>query len=76
LKYPRDVAIRERDANAGIDREAAVLPGEHVGGGLAVDEVPPSEPADEPVSHALGERREVGRGDRARGEKRDALGAG
>jgi hypothetical protein len=51
LEVVRDVAISERDAHARIDGKPAVLPGEHVGGGLGVDESPPSEPADEPAAH-------------------------
>ena len=60
LEVSRDVAISERDTHARIDGKPAVLPGEHVGGGLGVDEAPPSEPADESAAHLLGELGEIG----------------
>jgi pyrimidine-nucleoside phosphorylase/thymidine phosphorylase len=64
LEVVRDVAISERDAHARIDGKPAVPPGEHVGGGLGVDESPPSDPADEPAAHLLGELGEIGRAGR------------
>jgi hypothetical protein len=37
-KIARHVAVEERDPDAGVDREPAILPGEHVGGGSGVEE--------------------------------------
>jgi hypothetical protein len=39
LKVARHVAIQKADADARVDGEAAVLPGEHVGRGLGVERV-------------------------------------
>jgi hypothetical protein len=69
----RHVTIREGYADAGVDGKPAVLPGEHVARCIGVDESPPPKPADEPASHALGERRDVGRRGRQGGEQRDAV---
>ncbi len=45
LKTARYVAVEERDADARISGTPAVLPGEHVDGGLGIDEPPPGEPS-------------------------------
>lgn len=37
-EIPRHVTIGTRDADAGVDGKPAVVPGQHVGGGLGVDE--------------------------------------
>jgi hypothetical protein len=60
LEVARDVAIRKRHAHACVDGKPAVLPVEHVGGGLGVDESPPPEPPEKPAAHLLGELHEIG----------------
>ena len=64
LKIARHVAVDECDPDTCIDRKPAVLPGEHVGGGRGVDEARTPEPPDHAAADALGERGQIGLGDR------------
>jgi hypothetical protein len=76
LKAPRvarHVAVEKADADARVDRKAAVLPGEHVGGGLGVEESVAEEPAHESRADAPGERHESGGRDGPGRQKRDAF---
>ncbi len=56
LKIARHVAVEERDADAGIDRKPAMVPGEHVGGGVRIEKPLPFEPADHAAADPFGER--------------------
>jgi hypothetical protein len=62
-KIARHVAFEERDPDAGVDREPAVLLGNHVGGGRGVEEASEPEPADHAAAYPLGERGQVCGGD-------------
>ena len=64
LKIARHIAVDECDPDTCIDRKPAVLPGEHVGGGRGVDEARTPEPPDHAAADALGERGQIGLGDR------------
>ena len=64
LKIARHIAVDERDPDTGIDRKPVVSPGEHVGGGSGVEEVPPLEPADHAATHPLVERGQIDLSDR------------
>ena len=58
LKTPKialHIAIDERDPDACIDREPAVLPGKHVGGGSDVEESLHAEPPHDTTAYLLGE---------------------
>ena len=59
----RHVPVHEGDADARVDGKTAVLPGEHVGGGLGVEESVAEEPAHESRADAVGECQEIGRRD-------------
>jgi hypothetical protein len=59
-----------------VDREPAVVPGEHVGGGSDVEQALESEPADHAAPHPLGERGQVDLSDRSdRQERRRGVAA-
>ena len=45
-------------------RKPSILPAEHVGGRLGVEEPPPLEPAHDPAAHPLDELRQIGLRDR------------
>jgi hypothetical protein len=69
-KIARHIAVDERDPDAGVHREPAVLPGEHVGGGRGVEQAGKPEPADHPTTHSLCERGQIGLVDRSGRHKR------
>ena len=54
-KIARKIAIDERDPDACIDREPAVLPGKHVGGGSGVEESLHAEPPHDTTAYLFGE---------------------
>ena len=54
-KISRNIATDERDPDACIDREPAVLPGKHVGGGSDVEESLHAEPPHDTTAYLLGE---------------------
>jgi hypothetical protein len=70
LKIARHVAIEEGDPDTRVDRKAAVLPGEHVGGGRGVEQTLTPEPADHAAADPFGERGQVCGGERPGGQER------
>ena len=61
---------KERDPDTRVDGKPAVLPGEYVGGGSSVEQAREPEPADHAAADSLGERGQIGRGDRPRWDER------
>ena len=75
LKIARHVAVDERDPDAGVHRKPTVLPGEHVGGRIGVEEPLHAEPTHDTTAHPLGEGGEIRRRDRpGRQERRRPVG--
>ena len=75
-KIARHIAVDERDPDTGVDGKPAVLPGEHVGGGRGVEQPLHAEPPDHAATDPLGERGQIGRGDRpGRQERRRGVAA-
>jgi hypothetical protein len=70
LKRARHVAVEECDPHARVDGKPTVLPSEHVGGGMCVEEPLPAEPADHSAADPFGERGEVALGERPGGQER------
>jgi hypothetical protein len=70
LKIAGHVAGKERDPDTRVDGNPAVLPGEYVGGGRRFEQVREPEPADHAAADSLGERGQIGRGDRPRWDER------
>ncbi len=70
LKIARYVAVEERDADARVDRKPAVLPCEHVGGGVRIEKPLPLEESDLAAADPFGERGEVALGERSGGQER------
>ena len=64
LKVARHVAVDERDPDAGVHRETTVFPAEHCGSRVGVEEPLHAEPAHDTTAHLLGERGQIGLGDR------------
>jgi hypothetical protein len=60
LKIARHVAVDECDPDTRIDGKPAVLPGEHVGGGVDVEQALHAEPPNHTAPHPLGERGQIG----------------
>jgi YD repeat-containing protein len=52
----RNIAVDERDPDACVDRKHAVLPGNHVGGRIGIEELLHTEPPHDATPHPLGER--------------------
>ncbi len=55
LEIAGHIAVDECDPDACIDREPAVLPGKHVGGGSDVEESLHAEPPHDTTAYLLGE---------------------
>ena len=70
LKVARHVAVEECDADARVDRKSAVLPGEHVGGGVRIEEPLPLEPTDHAAADPFGDRGQVCGRERPGGQER------
>jgi len=70
LKVARHVAIDERDPDASVHRETTVFPAEHCGGRVGVEEPLHAEPAHDTTAYLLGERGQIGLGDRPSRQKR------
>ena len=64
LKIARHVAVDERNPDAGVHREPAVLSSEHIAGRIGVDEPLHAEPTHDTPAHLLGERGQIGLDDR------------
>ncbi len=76
LEIAQHVAVEGRDPDAGVDRKSAVLPGEHVGGGMCIEGPLPPEPTDHAAADRLGERGQVCGSERpGREERRRPAGA-
>jgi hypothetical protein len=69
-KIARHVAVDECDPDTRIDGKPAVLPGEHVGGGVDVEQALHAEPPDHTAPHPLGERGQIGLVDRSGRQER------
>ena len=59
LEVARHHTIDEADANRRIDGEAAVLPGEHVGGRIWIEKALSHEQPHDAASHSFGDSREI-----------------
>jgi len=59
-----DAAGVRRDPDAGVNRKPTVLSSEHVGGRIGVEEPLHAEPPHNTTAHLLGERGQIGLGDR------------
>jgi len=65
LKIARHVAVDERNPDAGVHREPAVLSSEHIAGRIGVDEPLHAEPTHDTPAHLLGERGQIGLDEKA-----------
>jgi hypothetical protein len=64
FKVAGHVAVDECDPDTGVHREPTVFPAEHVGGRIGVEEPLHAEPTHDTTAHLLGERGQIGLGDR------------
>jgi hypothetical protein len=64
LTIDTQLETKECNPDAGVHREPAVLSSEHVGGRIGVDEPLHAEPTHDTTAHLLGERGQIGLGDR------------
>jgi len=69
LKIARHVAIEEGDPHTRVDRKPAVLPGEHVGGGMGIEKPLPLEERDHAAADPFGEPGQVCGGERPGGQE-------
>jgi len=76
LKGSRQVAVDKRDPDACVNRETTVFSSDHCGGRVGVEEPLHAEPAHDTTAHLLGERGQIGMGDRSgRPERRRPVGS-
>ena len=70
LTIDTQLETKERDPDAGIHREPTVLSSDHVGGRSGVEEPLHAEPTHDTTAQLLGERGQIGLGDRAGRQER------
>ena len=70
LKIARHIAIDERDPDAGVDLESAVLSSKHRGGRIGVEEPLHAEPPHDTTADLFGERGQFRLGERPSRQKR------
>jgi hypothetical protein len=70
LKIAGHVAVDERDPHARVNREPTVFSSDHGGGRVGVEEPLHPEPPYDTTAHLLGERGQIGLGDRSSRQER------